>query len=186
MLTDAPAPRRKRLPMHKRWCRKDSDGEVIDRKPFKILDLPNDIFVVIIKDHLTIFDRAAFALACKKYAEKVTAYQPSLQLSAAGSAGEDENHLNLMIFFRNTMRSWFPADLKFCQICGKYVPRSIAYWRATLLRECAGKAGKTARNFFAWSASTHQKNSMTYHYTAWRDLAQSRTCPRCKLHIRHF
>ncbi len=151
---------------------------------FDILGLPEDLFVMIMKDHLTIYDRASLALVCKAFAQKITSFHATLQLPAPN---QDREFEEIRCFFRNTIKSWFPKRLKFCQICGKYVPRARTYWEETLFKECAGRGGNTARNFFAWTAKPDDEYlSMGYHLDNWESLKQSRTCPRCKLHTRHF
>lgn len=138
---------------------------------------------MVLKEYLTIYDCASFALVCKAFAQKVTAFPTLLRLPAPN---QDQEFHEIKRFFRNTMKSWFPDHLKFCQICGKYVPREREYWKEILLKECAGHAGNTARNFFAWTASNDWMKNMEYHYEGWEVLGQSRTCPRCKLHTRHI
>jgi hypothetical protein len=158
-------------------------GQRRRKKVFNITELPRDVFILLIKDHLTIIDRIAFSLACKSFAEKMFCFPSTLQLPAPN---EEQYSEQITFFFRNVMRDWFPADLKFCQICGRYVPMDRSYWIETLARECAGRGGKLARNFFAWTASTDQRNSMAHHYRVWEEEPRSRTCPRCKLHTRHL
>lgn len=152
------------------------------KKGFDILGLPADLFVMIVKDHINVYDRASLALVCKAFAQKVTSFNTILQLPAPD---QDRGLFGMAGFFRNTIKSWFPSHLKFCQICGKYVPRDRAYWEEILLKECAGHAGNTSRNFFEWTASPDKNcNSMGEQYNRWMTMKQSRTCPRCRLHKR--
>ncbi|KAF7514035.1 hypothetical protein GJ744_004360 [Endocarpon pusillum] len=153
------------------------------KKGFDILGLPTELFVMVMRDYLTIFDRASFALVCKAFAQKVTSFHTWLQLPAPN---QDPAFIETRTFFRHTMRSWFPNHLRFCHICGKYVPREREYWEEILFKECVGHGGNTARNFFAWTASDNEWTNMEHHYEVWETSVQSRTCPRCKLHTRHF
>lgn len=165
MLVNVPAPRRKpHLP-----------GQRRRRKAFDIMGLPADVFMMLIKDHLTIFERAALALVCKAFAEKVLILPSLLRLPPSD---EEHSHHAMTTFLRNTMKPWFPARLKFCANCGKYVPKDNEYWNEVLRRECKGRAGKLATRFFGWSP----RESSSY-YRRWGEQPQCRVCPRCNLHI---
>jgi hypothetical protein len=112
--------------------------------------LPDDVILTILKEELNIFDRAVLALVCKALAEKVTLLPSMLRICAND---REQKHDACHKFFGNTIKTWFPSHLKFCQFCGKYVPRDTNYWTEVLRRECSGRAGLMARNFKAWSGS---------------------------------
>jgi len=154
-------------------------GQRRRKRMFDILGLPNDVFLIIIKEHLTVFDRAALALVCKAVAQQVVFLPSVLRLHPTN---KEQHHEQMTTFFCRTLRSWFPDHLKFCQSCGMYVPKSGMYWRETLERECAGRGGRVARNFFAWTASQNKYHNLAWHYGLWEELGQCRICPRCKLH----
>lgn len=173
MLANAPAPAR--LP-HVRGRRHQQKG--ID-----ILGLPIDVFLLLVKDHLTIFDRAALALVCKAFAEKILFF-PSLLKHHPFQDGE-RHHQEMTTFLRKTMKSWFPDHLKLCTTCGKYLPKDRGYWVETLTKECTGRAGKLTANFFKWAAIPDASyNSMVRYHQRWSGRPQCRICPRCKLHAK--
>ena len=152
-------------------------GQRRRKKPFDISRLPADIFVVLIAEHLSIFDRAALALVCKAFAERINSLSSAFRIPAVHD--DDPCFDATTTFFRNTMRQWFPDHLKFCEDCGKYLPKDKIYWQGTLPKECMGRPGKAAKKFVAQDA----KGGMDILYENWEEVPQSRICPRCRLHM---
>jgi hypothetical protein len=148
------------------------------RKRFNILALPIDVLLMLLKEHLNVFDRAAFALVCKAFAQQVVSLPSLLQPPASLS---DEYQEEMTVFFRKRMKSWFPGKLKYCQNCGKYVPKDDVYWKETLERDFARRPGKLAGRFLAWKAMPSWAG-LEDCVRSWKLYGRALTCPRCKLY----
>jgi hypothetical protein len=151
------------------------------RKRFDILALPLEVLLMLLKEHLSLVDRAAFALACKAFAQQVVFLPSLVQLSASFN---EEDQEEITVFFRNSMKSWFPGHLKYCTRCGKYLLRDETYWKGTMDREFGGRPGKLARKYVVWKAVQNFESSETY-IESWNSDGRTRICPRCRLYTRH-
>ena len=150
-----------------------------------LLNLPNEILRIIL-DNLDLPDRASFALTCKPVAIKLEFWR-LLRWDTVGMSSLKKHQDPLADLLKGRLgKDWFPAHLKYCCKCGKYLPRCRGYWKRKLHTEFFLKSGNVAQKYRRWihnrsgglvgTASTTLEEECLH----W-SRAKPQTCPRCKL-----
>lgn len=155
------------------------------------LSLPLEIHRLIF-DHLPLPDRGSLSLTCKPLAS---------ELEYCGALNWDPDsirplHTCVRYFDHDPVsdliktrlgQDWFPAHLKYCCKCGKYVPRSPSYWEAKLHEEFFLRAGNWGKRYRRWMNRQVMNDSGELVEPTLRKvcdfwpMAKPQTCPRCKL-----
>ncbi len=165
-----------------------------DNTTAKLLDMPNEIFLLI-STELGILDRAALALSCKDFAAKLDSFNhlawdgPAEYVAQSPfTAGKDE----LLSFFRHRLgKGWAPSDVKYCHICGKYGPLADeGYWVERLKTKFTGKRGMLScfveKDFLelARSESADEFGCTWFEsvFCAWMAW-EGECCPECEVYF---
>lgn len=136
-------------------------------------------------DNLDLPDRASLALTCKPLA---------FNLDSCGLLAWDTKQISRLqkpqgdpvadLIKTRLGRDWFPKNLKYCCKCGKYVPRSKAYWRVRMHQELFWKGGHTAEKYRRWRVEPdiyyRKRTVLENEFHRWNE-PKPQTCPRCKL-----
>lgn len=149
----------------------------------KFLNFPNEIIGMFF-ENLELPDRASLALTCKLLALKLDAFG-MLDWDAAQMERleKPENDPVTELVKVRLGKGWFPAHLKYCCKCGKYVPRSKSHWAKKLHDEFFMKGGTVGQKYRRWiTPSTDRSEDTTLELELWHwTRAKPQTCPRCKL-----
>lgn len=148
------------------------------------LNLPNEIFRLFF-EYLDLPDRASLALTCKPIA---------LKLDFWGLLAWDEEEVARLetpvydpvaeLLKGRLGKGWFPAHLKYCCKCGKYLPLSKRHWRNTLRDEFFLRGGNVGQKYRRWIARADEDPSaetiLDSECLNW-SRPKPQTCPRCRL-----
>ena len=166
----------------------------------QLVNLPVKVLIIVF-EQLELADCAVLALTSKDLALKLDRngfldwdnVNKGLPQWHDHQTSEWHNiYSQIMHFTRNRLsKNFFPADLKYCWRCGKYVPRATNYWKEGLLDEFGNSRGEIGYKLMQWNEGYgdrvgHQRQQrgtteLEVKLKEWSEGNYTKTCPRCLL-----